>query len=812
MLRILTKMTECRWINTAKNILICASLLFVTACATGPNGQGSNPHSVKPIHTNSNDIWQRIRDNYGMPDLYNDEVAAKESYYASRADYVGRMTDRSADFLYLIMNEIERRHMPSELALLPFVESAFVTSAKSSAKASGLWQFMPSTGRDFSLNQNRFSDQRNDVVASTDAALTYLQRLHDQFGDWHLALAAYNWGEGNVARAVKRSYATGGSGSYQDIKMPAETRQYVPKLQAIKNIVSNPALYGITLPNISNRARHEAVIVTRDIDVSTAAELSGMSEEEFKRLNPAHKKPVIVAAVGSKILVPTERANALRSALSNHSRQLASLTTYTTFSSESLADIAKKYNTDEYRLRELNSIPDNHNYIQANSTLIVPRINKNDEIPYLALNSTVRSSTGGAGFNDGMDQNTGIYLANTTSTATPSNTVAQADTIRAPQNTLQRLINQDTSTGLVAHQDDADNLSELIKNPPSIPVANPVMASNTFNTSANITPKGENTDNNVPATPLAILDSTPAQQTPETVDVENIVATTQTANTLSAQPMDVPSTPTSTMNSSVVMNTLQNVNSTVPSATDLPILENIGKAVTEPQPLPPVIASVIQNDIAKAETKISTTNPSQVAVNPQSNDTGKRLLTQTPATNPSKTVVKTSNHIKSQTAPLNATNKAIETVKPKSNAKWVEVEKNKGKAVAKNSSKPTVKKEDGQTLAKAPLKDKKGKSTPSASAQSPTAKNKTSPTVALSKSKASEKPTVAATKTTKANNAPKGQDKRTAELTKKDSQTKTAAAKSSAKASAKTPATVTTTSSKKDSKTQAVSTTKTKKK
>ena len=810
MLRILTKMTECHWISIAKNILICASLLFVTACATGPKGQGSNPHSVKPIHTNSNDIWQRIRDNYGMPDLYNDEVAAKENYYASRADYVGRMTNRSADFLYLIMNEIERRRMPSELALLPFVESAFVTSAKSSAKASGLWQFMPATGLDYSLNQNRFSDQRNDVIASTDAALTYLQRLYNRFGDWHLALAAYNWGQGNVAKAVNRSYATGGTGSYQDIKMPAETRQYVPKLQAIKNIVSNPTLYGITLPNISNRARHEAVIVTRDIDVSTAAELSGMSEEEFKRLNPAHKKPVIVAAVGSKILVPTERANALRSALSNHSRQLASLTTYTTFSSESLADIAKKYNTDEYRLRELNSIPDNHNYIQANSTLIVPRINKNDEIPYLALNSTVRSSTGGAGFNDGVNQNTGIYLASTTAATTLSNTLAQAnDTIRAPQNTLQRLINQNSNTGLIAHQDDADNLSELIKNPPSIPVSNPVMASNTFNTSANITPKGENT-NNLPATTLAILDSTPAQQSPDTV--ENIVATTQTTNTLIAQPMNVPSTSTPAISSPMVMNTLQNANSTVPSTTDIPIVNNAGNAVTEPQSTLPVTASIIQNDIVKAESKVSTNNPSQVVVNPQTNDASKRLLTQTPAANPSKTVVKTSNHIKSQTAPLNASKKTIEAVKPKSNVKLLEVEKNKDTTVATNTSKAAVKKEDSQTLAKASLKDKKGKNTPSASAQGPTAKSKTSPTAALSKSKASEKPTVAATKTIKANNAIKGQDKRAAELTKKDSQTKTATAKSSAKAPAKTPATVATTSSKKDSKTKVVSTTKTKKK
>ena len=803
MLRILTKIAQCHWINTAKNILICTSLLFVTACATGPNGQGNNPHSVKPIHTNSNDIWQRIRDNYGMPDLYNDEVLAKENYYASRADYVGRMTDRSADFLYLIMNEIERRHMPSELALLPFVESAFVTSAKSSAKASGLWQFMPSTGRDFSLNQNRFSDQRNDVIASTDAALTYLQRLHDQFGDWHLALAAYNWGEGNVARAVKRSYAAGGSGSYQDIKMPAETRQYVPKLQAIKNIVSNPALYGITLPNISNRVRHEAVIVTRDIDVSTAAELSGMSEEEFKRLNPAHKKPVIVAAAGSKILVPTERADTLRSALSNHSRQLASLTTYTTFSSESLTDIAKKYNTDEYRLRELNSIPDNHNYIQANSTLLVPRINKNDEIPYLALNSTVRSSTGGAGFNDGMDQNAGIYLANTTSTTNSANTVAQInDTIRAPQNTLQRLINQDTNTGLVAHQDDADNLSELIKNPPSIPAANPVMTSNNFNTS--VAPKDENIDYSIPATPLAMIDSSSTQQTSDAL--ASVPSTTAQATSTSTQLINAPSTSAPEMNDPVVINTLQNTTLTAPSSTTNLSLVNstAGNTATESLTSPSLVtSSVITNDMTKAETNVGSTNPLQATNNVPPKDASKRLLNQTAVANPSKTVVKTSNRIKSQTAPLNAAKKTIETAKPKANTKLLEVEK--GKAVAKSTSKSTAKKEDRKALVQAPLKDKKAKVVQTTPAQKQTVKGRTSPTTALTKPKVSEKPT---TTTGKPSNSTKGQNKHLTESSKKDSKTKSVE-KPSAKAAAKTPVIV---PNKKENKSKVVSTTKSKKK
>ena len=432
----------------AQATLIALSALFISACSTPQGTSTTGQHKIQSAH--SNDIWQRIRNNFSMPELENQEVYARENYYATRADYVGRMATRSGDFMYLIMDEVERRRMPSELALLPFVESAFVTTARSPVSASGLWQFMPATGRDFSLQQNRFADQRNDVMASTNAALDYLQRLYDRFGDWHLALAAYNWGQGNVNRAINRSVAAGGSGKYTDINMPAETRQYVPKLQAIKNIVRNPSQYGISLPNIPNRLRHEAVLVTRDIDVSKAADLANLSEDEFKRLNPAYKRPIIVAALNSKILVPADRADDFRRAFSDKHRQLASLTTYTTYSTEALADIANKYNTDENRLRELNGIPYNHSYVRADSTLIVPRTRATDEISYLALNSSVRSITGDVGITDYNNYSTPTLVADAGKSTSSS--------ITAPGK---------SSTGLVAEASDADQLGTLISSAPS---------------------------------------------------------------------------------------------------------------------------------------------------------------------------------------------------------------------------------------------------------------------------------------------------------------------------------------------------------
>ena len=186
------------------------------------------------------DLWDRIRRGYAMPDLDNNLVRDREQWYSARPDYMFRMTERSKKYLFHIVEELEVRNMPTELALLPFIESAFNPQAVSGAKAAGIWQFMPATGKYFELKQNVFRDDRRDVLASTRAALDYLQKLYGMFGDWHLALAAYNWGEGNVSRAIRSKKQAGLPAGYEDINMPMETRLYVPKLQAVKNIVFNP--------------------------------------------------------------------------------------------------------------------------------------------------------------------------------------------------------------------------------------------------------------------------------------------------------------------------------------------------------------------------------------------------------------------------------------------------------------------------------------------------------------------------------------------------------------------------------------------
>ena len=166
------------------------------------------------------DLWDRIRRGFAMPNLDHPLSQDRTQWYAARGDYLQRMTDRSSKYLYHIVEEIERRGMPTELALLPFIESAFNPQAVSTARATGMWQFMPATGKSFDLKQNAFRDDRRDVLASTRAALDYLQRLHNMFGDWHLALAAYNWGEGNVGKALARNQRSQLGLTYTDLNMP----------------------------------------------------------------------------------------------------------------------------------------------------------------------------------------------------------------------------------------------------------------------------------------------------------------------------------------------------------------------------------------------------------------------------------------------------------------------------------------------------------------------------------------------------------------------------------------------------------------
>ena len=331
--------------------------------------------SVAPLAA-PKDLWERIRRGFSMPDLDTDLVRKQEQWYLARPDYIERMTERSRMYIFHVVEELELRGMPTELALLPYIESAFNPQAISSAKAAGLWQFMPGTGRDFQLTQNVLRDDRRSVLESTRAALDYLQMLHDMFGDWHLALAAYNWGQGNVSKAIERNKAAGLPTGYLDLNMPAETRNYVPKLQAVKDIIANPTLFGAVLPDIGNHPFFDTVDITRDIDVEMAARLAEVRLEDFKALNPSQRKPIIFAAGTPQILLPWDNAAIFKKNLAAADpATLASWTAWVAPSTMATREAARQVSMDEGELRELNGVPRGM-LIRQGSTLVVPRNGK----------------------------------------------------------------------------------------------------------------------------------------------------------------------------------------------------------------------------------------------------------------------------------------------------------------------------------------------------------------------------------------------------------------------------------------------------
>ena len=318
----------------------------------------------------STNLWERIRNGFAMSDLNDDLVLHYQQWYQNRPDALRRMVERSRPYLHHIVEELEARGMPTELALLPMVESSFNPNAYSPAHAAGLWQFIPATGKRFNLEQNWWRDERRDIVASTGAALDYLQTIYDMHGDWHLALASYNWGEGAVKRAINKNEARGLPTDYPNLTMPNETRHYVPKLQALKNIFGNPALIArLDLPFISNEPYFATLETSRPIDVKTAARLANMSVEDFQRLNPSHNRPVI--GPDTPVVIPADKLDTFRDNLQNSQTPLTQWQAYTVTSAERLAQIAARFDTTAAELARVNGLSGNVR-LGAGSTLLVP--------------------------------------------------------------------------------------------------------------------------------------------------------------------------------------------------------------------------------------------------------------------------------------------------------------------------------------------------------------------------------------------------------------------------------------------------------
>lgn len=331
------------------------------------------------------DLWQRIRNGFTLSELDSPLVARHEQWYANRPEYVARMTERAGRYLYFIIEEVEKRGMPTEVALLPMIESAYNPSAYSIANASGIWQFIPSTGKDYGMKQNWWYDGRRDILSATRGALNYLQKLHDQFGDWQLALAAYNWGEGAVQRAQDRNRARGLPTDYASLTMPEETRNYIPKLLAVKNIIASPWNYGLTLPSVPNQPYFTAVTTKEHMDVQVAAKLANISMGEFLALNPAHNRPVMLQNNTNTILLPVDKVNDFYSNLEHFDQPLVSWQGYQTRKGERLDKVAPRFGLTVEKLISINGLSARAK-ISSGQTLLVPMRDGDADYEFEAFN------------------------------------------------------------------------------------------------------------------------------------------------------------------------------------------------------------------------------------------------------------------------------------------------------------------------------------------------------------------------------------------------------------------------------------------
>jgi membrane-bound lytic murein transglycosylase D len=301
-------------------------------------------------------LWARVVAGFRMRAMENDIVRQWEQWYAERPDYVARMIERTSRFLFFVVEQVEKRDMPLEIALLPMIESAYNPAAYSRAHASGMWQFIPSTGRDYGLRQSWWYDGRRDVIDATEAALDYLQKLYGLFGDWQLALAAYNCGEGTVSRAIERNRDRGLPTDYQSLSLPAETREYVPKLIAVKNIVSDPARYGLEIADIENEQYFDVVTLKRHMDVKLAADLAEIPLDEFMLLNPGHTKPVIRAGEAEQIVLPKDAVEVFRRNLKRHRKPLVTWKAIRLRRGQSVKRIAAAHGMTLNELRSVNGL------------------------------------------------------------------------------------------------------------------------------------------------------------------------------------------------------------------------------------------------------------------------------------------------------------------------------------------------------------------------------------------------------------------------------------------------------------------------
>ena len=319
------------------------------------------------------DLFDRMRAGFAFDEVQEPAIDQQLAWFEHNPDYLERCFQRAQRYLYHVVTEVEARGMPQEFALLPVVESAYEPFAYSVSHASGLWQFIPGTGVRFGLKQDWWYDGRRDVVESTRAALDYLQALHDQFGDWLLAIAAYNVGEAWVQRSIDYNQAHGLPTDFWHLNLPAETRAYVPKLLAMKRLMSEPERYGFDFAPIPNEPYFAVVDTESQLQLNIAARLAGVSYDELVALNPGFNRWATDPDGPHRMLVPIDNAEAFEAAVKSLAPEdRLHYETHTVTRRETLAAIARQYETSAAVIARINDLPDGR--VSAGETLKIPSV------------------------------------------------------------------------------------------------------------------------------------------------------------------------------------------------------------------------------------------------------------------------------------------------------------------------------------------------------------------------------------------------------------------------------------------------------
>ncbi len=347
--------------------------LFFCACSLISIDAFAN-RLTQDTHLYDENLLERIRNGFSLALPTNSKAIRKiETPYTRKPETLNRIIENSERYLYYIVEEIERRGMPMEIALIPVIESSYNPLIKSNNSSTGLWQFIPETGKILGLEQNVWHDDRRDIVASTQAALDYLQYLHKRFDNWKLAIAAYNIGEGAVGKVLSRSAHKGRSRNFDDLNLPTEAKHYVYKLLAIKDIIANSEKYGVRLRQVPNRPYFEKVKLHESIDISLITHLANISEVEFTALNPAYNRYVIKTHNEPRtLLLPKNKKEIFVRNLETYQDPRVSWQIYHVKKDDSISEIAARHNTTVKQLKTINGIARNKN-LTLGQKILVPQ-------------------------------------------------------------------------------------------------------------------------------------------------------------------------------------------------------------------------------------------------------------------------------------------------------------------------------------------------------------------------------------------------------------------------------------------------------